>query len=172
MRLRPRFSVPDPSHWWWGVCCWLILLATPGRSLQAEPPVAVGGPKTVTVSVVDDRTGQPVSGFTYRIAVVTTDVRRSDEPGAWQDPQSPRGEFPVQVPRSCQLQVTVRARGYCDFWGYEEITEAFVIRSQEDTRESKCESLAVGPSAASCATRKPTRRSPARRSGLRCSPHL
>ena len=81
MRLRPRFSVPDPSHGWWGVCCWLILLATPGRSLQAEPPVADGGPKTVTVSVVDDRTGQPVSGFTYRIAVVTTDVRRSDEPG-------------------------------------------------------------------------------------------
>ena len=132
MCLRPRFSLPDPSHWWWGVCCWLILLATPGRSLAAEPPVADGGPKTVTVSVVDDRTGQPVSGFTYRIAVVTTDVRRSDEPGAWQDPQSPRGEFPVQVPRSCQLQVTVRARGYCDFWGYEEITEAFVIRSQEE----------------------------------------
>ena len=121
----------NPSHWWWGVCCWLILLATPGRSLAAEPPVPVAGPKTVTVAVVDDRTGQPVSGFTYRIAVVTTDVRRSDEPGPWQDATSPQGQFQVQVPRSCWLQVTVRARGYCDFWGYEEITEAFVIRSQE-----------------------------------------
>ncbi len=131
MRLRPRFSVRDPDHCWWVAFCWLSLLATPARSLQAEPPVAVGGPKTVTVSVVDDRTGQPVSDFAYRIAVVTTDPRRSDEPGRWQDVQSPQGEFQVQVPRSCQLQVTVRARGYCDFWGYEEITEAFVIRSQE-----------------------------------------
>lgn len=121
----------NPSHWWWGVFCWLSLVATSVRSLQAEPPVTAGGPKTVTVSVVDDRTGQPVSDFTYRIAIVTTDVRRSDEPGPWQDATSPQGQFQVQVPRSCWLQVTVRARGYCDFWGYEEITEAFVIRSQE-----------------------------------------
>jgi len=122
----------NPSHWWWGVFCWLNILATPGGSLEAEPLVAVGGTKTVTVSVVDDRTGEPVSDFTYCFAVLTTDVRRSDEPGPWQNVQSPQGEFPVQVPRSCQLQVTVRARGYCDFWGYEEITEAFVIRSQEE----------------------------------------
>lgn len=131
MPLRPRFSVHAREHCWWVAFCWLILLATPGGSLQAEPPVAVGGPKTVTVAVVDDRTGQPISDFAYRIAVVTTDPRRHDEPGPWQDVQSPQGQFQVQVPRSCRLQVTVRVRGYCDFWGYEEITKQFLIRSQE-----------------------------------------
>lgn len=132
MRLRPRFSVRDPDHCWWVAFCWLILLAMSGGSLEAEPPVVVGGPKTVTVAVVDDRTGQPVSDFKYRIAVVTTDVRRSDEPGLWQDARSAQGEFQVHVPRSCQLHVTVRARGYCDFWGYEEITKPFLIRSREE----------------------------------------
>jgi len=104
----------------------------PASSLQAEPPVAVGGPKTVTVSVVDDRTGQPVSDFTYRIAIVTTDVRRTDEPGPWRAASSSQGQFQVQVPRSCQLHVTVRVRGYCNFWGYEEITKPYLIRSQEE----------------------------------------
>ena len=126
---RPR---KNPSHAGWAVFCWTILLVTLVRSLEAEPPVAVGGPKSVTVSVVDERTGQPVSDFAYRIAIVTTDLRRSDEPGPWQSVQASQGDFQVQVPRSCQLRVTVRARGYCDFWGGEEITKPFLIRSQEE----------------------------------------
>ncbi|MCY2993318.1 MAG: carboxypeptidase regulatory-like domain-containing protein [Planctomycetota bacterium] len=43
-----------------------------------------------------------------------------------------RREFQVHVPRSCQLLVTIRARGYCSFWGYEEVTASFLIRSQEE----------------------------------------
>ena len=103
---RPR---KNPSHAGWAAFCWTILLVTLVRSLEAEPPGAVGGPKTVTVSVADERTGQPVSDFTYRIAIVTTDLHRSDEPGPWQSVQASQGDFQVQVPQSCQLRVTVRA---------------------------------------------------------------
>ena len=67
----------NSSHAWWVAFCGMSLLVTLVRSLEAEPPVAVGGPKTVTVSVVDERTGQPVSDFTYRIAIVATDLHRS-----------------------------------------------------------------------------------------------
>jgi hypothetical protein len=54
-----------PRRAWRVAFCWMSLLATPQNSLEARPSAPVGSLKTVTVSVVDDRTGQPVSDFGY-----------------------------------------------------------------------------------------------------------
>ena len=89
---------------------WLLMfLTTPVCGLAAEPLVAIGGPKSVTVAVVDDRTSQPVLGFAYRIAIVTTDLRRSDEPGPWQDEQ--RLKVSSGSVRRSSSRVTVRVCG-------------------------------------------------------------
>ena len=85
----------------------LMFLTTPVCGLAAEPLVAIGGPKSVTVAVVDDRTSQPVLGFAYRIAIVTTDLRRSDKPGPWQDATCLKVSFRSKSrgPASCDVTV-------------------------------------------------------------------
>ncbi len=86
--------------------------------------------KPVTVAVVDQETGEPVTAFTYKF--------RYRSPGCispymktWQPVESPSGTVAVRAPTACCLGVEVRSKDFKAGWRND---REFIIRSNDEAR--------------------------------------
>lgn len=84
----------------------------------------------VTVEVVDDQTGEPVTLFAYK-ASYRTPVRVSPEVETWTKVESATGSFVVQAPRACRLAIEFRPE---DFHPAAEEWFEFPILSSDEPR--------------------------------------
>lgn len=101
----------------------LLILAAP-----ADPPG--DGLEPLTVAVVDDETGGPVTSLRYRM-YYESPGRNEPYRDEWTAVASPSGTFVVRVPKSCKLHLTVKGR---DYLGGRGMYHKFLIRSTDDPR--------------------------------------
>ncbi len=98
---------------------------------QGAPAAATADFRPVTVAVVDDKSGAPVTAFTYQ-AWYEAPGRKSPANGdVWTSVVSPAGTFPIPTPPSCRLSVEAKASDYVG--GYPMVHD-FVIKSADSPR--------------------------------------
>ncbi|MDR3618588.1 MAG: hypothetical protein P4L85_04495 [Paludisphaera borealis] len=98
-----------------------VVVGLPGAADELLP---------VTVEVVDNQEGKPVTAFSYK-ASYRAPGRVSPEVETWTKVDSASGSFVVQAPRACRLAIEFRPE---DFHPASEGWHEFVILSSDDPR--------------------------------------
>lgn len=72
----------------------------------------------VTISVVDGKTGRPITEYEYRYSVATSNgVLEHTGWDTWLHHKSADGSFQIHAPRSCEVGVSATAPGYLEGFG-------------------------------------------------------
>ena len=91
-----------------------LLAAIPATAAPPDDRAAaapVPDLKPVTLSVVNQETGEPVTAFTYKFRY-RSPGRISPCMKTWQPVESPSGTVVVQAPTACCLEVEVRSKDF------------------------------------------------------------
>jgi len=151
----------------------LVLFSTWGGSIaqsagEAKPPetgrkeaAAPGdqGLKPVTISVINDETGKPVTHFSYTCSIETPGQQPRPQAGCsekWTELKSPTGSFTVMAPESCEIGLAVEAPGYLG--GFGRVYGSYPIKAADKERKIVFElypGLTVRGTVRDVATEKP-----------------
>jgi hypothetical protein len=107
----------------------VLLCGLPG-AISAPDDHAAADLKPVTVSVIDNETGEPVTTFTYQFWY-SAPGRTSPARETWQPVESPSGTAVIQAPTACRLYVKVRSK---DLKAGSRNDREFIIRSDDKRR--------------------------------------